>query len=188
MRFKDVAAIVLFTLFIVGGLWQYRPAIAPPRITVKAPTEADIKQEFQREQLQEKYDNAEETITRFLHRHHRDDEYAEEAAHAAVDHGLNPRIFAAVVFYESGFNPKAVSGRNSVGLTQVNPRVWKKWTVKQLFDVHTNLNAGAEILAGYVHQYGLREGLHRYNGLGSTTNPTGPGYTNHVLSIAGYAT
>jgi soluble lytic murein transglycosylase-like protein len=185
MRIKDVAAIALFTTFLLGGLWPYRPAITPPRITVQAPTEASIKDELRRKQLQEKYDVAEKVVGRFLRQHHRDTVYAKETAHAAVDHGLNPTVFAAVVFYESGFNPRAVSGRKSVGLTQINPTVWKKQTVEQLFDVHTNLNAGAEILAGYIREFGLREGLHRYNGLGTPTNPTGSEYADSVLMIAG---
>jgi hypothetical protein len=40
---------------------------------------------------------------------------------------------------------------------------------------------GASILASYVHRYGLKEGLHRYNGLG---NPSSE-YSDKVLIVAG---
>lgn len=42
--------------------------------------------------------------------------------------------------------------------------------------------AGSKILAGYVRRYGLREGLHAYNGFGDPTSA----YPDKVLLVAGY--
>jgi soluble lytic murein transglycosylase-like protein len=106
--------------------------------------------------------------------------FAEETGRVAVDNGISARVLAALVFVESSCNPNAVSGRASVGLTQVNPLVWGH-SRAELVNPERNLQIGAAILAGYVHRYGLVEGLHHFNGLG---NPTLE-YPERVLTVAG---
>jgi hypothetical protein len=44
------------------------------------------------------------------------------------------------------------------------------------------VRAGSKILAGYVRRYGLREGLHAYNGFRDPTSA----YSDKVLLVAGY--
>ena len=91
---------------------------------------------------------------------------APATARSAVDLGLNI----------------AVSSKDAVGPTQVNWRVWRQYTRQQLLDPETNVRAGSKILAGYVRRYGLREGLHAYNGFGDPTSA----YADKVLLVAGY--
>jgi soluble lytic murein transglycosylase-like protein len=95
---------------------------------------------------------------------------------AAYEQGISPRLLAAVVFVESSCNSKAVSGRDSIGLMQVNPRVWGHR--QQLKDPEFNVRFGARILASYIHRFGIRGGLHHYNGLGNPTDD----YAEKVLT------
>src|SRR5262249_1570597 len=102
--------------------------------------------------------------------------YAAVTGRVATDYGLSPRLLAALVFVESTCRADAVSGRDSVGLTQVNPRVWKH-SRAELKDPERNLRIGAGILASYIRNYGVVEGLHHYNGLGDPSDE----YSNKVL-------
>jgi soluble lytic murein transglycosylase-like protein len=99
--------------------------------------------------------------------------------HVAVDSRLSARIVAAIVFVESSCRADAVSKKGAIGLVQVNPRVWR-YSRRELQDPYTNLQIGARILAGYIRGHGLREGLHRYNGLGDTSDD----YSERVLEAA----
>ena len=105
--------------------------------------------------------------------------YAEITGRVAVDSRLSARIVAAVVFVESSCRADAVSKKGAVGLVQVNPRVWRH-SRRELRDPYTNLQIGTRILAGYIRDHGLREGLHRYNGLGDTSDD----YSERVLQAA----
>ena len=73
-----------------------------------------------------------------------------------------------------------MSSKDAVGPTQVNWRVWRQYPRQQLLDTDTNVRAGSKILAGYVRRYGLREGLHAYNGFGDPTSA----YPDKVLLVA----
>lgn len=105
--------------------------------------------------------------------------YAKLVGAAAIDSGLPPRIVAAVVFVESSCNPTAVSTEGAIGLMQVSPKLYKQ-NRNKLRDPEYNLRLGTKILAGYVHTYGLQEGLHHYNGLGEG----GEAYSPRVLAVA----
>jgi soluble lytic murein transglycosylase-like protein len=96
-----------------------------------------------------------------------------------VDSRLSARIVAALVFVESSCPADAVSKKGAAGLVQVNPRVWRH-SRRELQDPSTNLQIGTQILAGYIRGHGLREGLHRYNGLGVTSDD----YSELVLQAA----
>ena len=105
--------------------------------------------------------------------------YATLVGAAAVDNHLPARVVAAVVFVESSCNPSAVSSEGAVGLMQVSPKLYRQNRAR-LHDPEYNIRLGTKILAGYVHTYGLREGLHRYNGLGAG----GELYSPRVLAVA----
>jgi len=107
---------------------------------------------------------------------------ARATARSAVDLGLNIRILTALIFVESTCRTNAVSSKDAVGPAQVNWRVWRQYTRQQLLDPETNVRVGSKILAGYVRLYGLREGLHAYNGFGDPTSA----YADKVLLVAGY--
>ena len=105
--------------------------------------------------------------------------YAAITGRAAVDSRLPARVVAALVFVESSCRADIVSNKGAIGLVQVNPRVWR-YSRQRLQDPYTNLQIGTRILASYIRAHGLREGLHRYNGLG---DPSGD-YGERVLQAA----
>lgn len=158
----------------------YAEPLAPHRISVVPSTEQSIKQEMQREQREKQYARAAIAAAQVYRHNGCKSDYAYSTGRMAVDFGLSPRVLAALVFVESSCNPNAVSGRRSVGLTQVNPVVWS-YTKAELRDPERNLKIGASILASYVRRFGLVEGLHHYNGLGNPTNE----YAEKVLTAAG---
>lgn len=97
--------------------------------------------------------------------------------HAHAVH-LSAPVVAATIVTESSCRPAVHSKAGAIGLLQVNERVWK--TGQNLEDPETNIRIGTKILASYVKKYGLREGLHHYNGMGDRTNK----YADKVLKIA----
>lgn len=162
------------------AIFAYSPGPEPPAIKVAAPTPESIKAQVESEHKQVQYDNAEEVAARVMRRNGCSDEYAEAIAHSAVDNGLSARVLASLAFVESTCRANAVSGRQSVGLLQVNPKVWH-YTNAELVNPYLNAQIGGRILAGYVHKYGLKEGLHHYNGMGDPTDD----YSTKVLTHAG---
>ncbi len=68
-------------------------------------------------------------------------------------HGFNPYLVMAVIFVESRFDRRAVSGKGACGLMQVNYPVWKKALNidrVRLFQVDYNIELGLTILKGYM--------------------------------------
>lgn len=165
-------------VLLFGALFGQPPAPCPIRVV--APTEQSVIREMKFEQLQKQYQRATATARQVYRKNHCRGDFADITGRAAVDFGISPRVLAALVFVESTCRPNAISGRKSVGLTQVNPLVWK-YTRAELRDPKRNLEIGASILASYVHRFGLVEGLHHYNGLGNPTNE----YAEKVLTAAG---
>jgi Transglycosylase SLT domain len=108
-------------------------------------------------------------------------DYSALVGRYAVEEGLNPRIAAALIFVESSCNPLADDHRGSHGLTQVNVKTWKGLSIKQLEDPEINIRNGFHILSSYIRRYGVKEGLHAYNGFGITDDS----YGERVLSSAG---
>lgn len=111
------------------------------------------------------------------------DTFAELTARNAYAYGLPVRLVTGVVIVESTCRPKVVSSEGAVGLMQVS-RIWHVSRL-QLEDPAFNLRKGSEILASYTRQYGLREGLHHYNGMGVGCAACDAGYADKVLLVAG---
>ena len=68
-------------------------------------------------------------------------------------HGFNPYLVMAVIFVESRFNRRAVSGKGACGLMQVNYPVWKdalNIDRKKIFQIEYNIELGLTILKGYL--------------------------------------
>lgn len=63
----------------------------------------------------------------------------------APAYGIDPHLAAAVAKTESRFNPKAVGRIGEVGLFQVRPE-FSRFPKHKLFDIHTNMIAGLELL------------------------------------------
>src|SRR5258708_5408176 len=111
-------------------------------------------------------------------------------SNAAVYAGIQPRLLAAVVAVESGCNPFAVSARSSVGLTQVNVKVWKgKYDFSgrdNPLNPTANLRVGSQILSELIEQHGKRIALQRYLGTGTDDgNITPGGYSTKIMALAG---
>ena len=107
----------------------------------------------------------------------------------ALKADLEPRILAATVAVESACDAMAVSHRGAIGYTQVMPRIWKdKFDFQgsvNLFNPHDNLHAGATILGGLIKQYGVSEGVRRYQGTGTECASCDDNYVPKILALAG---
>lgn len=109
-------------------------------------------------------------------------------AQAAMDAKIDPRIAAATLAVESACNQFAVSSRGAIGFMQVMPRIWKdKYDFTgsvNLLNRQDNIRVGAQILGGLVKQYGVAEGVRRYQGTGETCDTCDGRYTSKILSLA----
>jgi len=118
-----------------------------------------------------------------------DPELIQATAKAAIEAGLDPRIFAATIGVESSCSPYATSTRGAIGLTQVVARVWSsKYDFAgryNLLNVDDNLHVGAQIEASLITQYGIEGGLRHYNGMGTASADFDAGYTSKILALAG---
>ncbi len=95
----------------------------------------------------------------------------------AEQHGLDPRLLAAVITQESGGNPSAYSHSGAVGLMQVMPRdgiassfmcingpcFSDRPSINELSDPEYNISYGSSMLAGLIGKYGnIRDALRWY--------------------------
>jgi hypothetical protein len=82
---------------------------------------------------------------------------------AAERAGLDPRLLAAMIWQESGFDPDAVSPSGAVGLTQLMPATADGLKVDR-WNATENLEGGARYLAWAIDEFGSIElGLAAYN-------------------------
>ena len=81
------------------------------------------------------------------------------------DHGLDPRLVAAVVQAESAFDHLAVSPRGAVGLMQLMPATAAGLAVDDPYDPDQNLRGGTAYLRRLLDRYGgdLELALAAYN-------------------------
>ncbi|MCS7182090.1 MAG: transglycosylase SLT domain-containing protein [Thermoanaerobaculum sp.] len=80
--------------------------------------------------------------------------FGEEILAAARRHNLDPRLVAAVVEVESGFNPYAVSPMGARGLMQLMPTVWLAHGILDPHEPAGNLQAGAAHLRQLLNRFG----------------------------------
>ncbi|GAB4481240.1 MAG: hypothetical protein Kow0088_23350 [Anaerolineales bacterium] len=112
---------------------------------------------------------------------------------AAEKYELPPNLIAAVIWIESGGDPKAYSHSGAVGLMQVMPRdglasqfqcangpcFANRPTIEQLQDPKFNINYGSKLLASLLKRHGtLRDALRAYGPM-----QVGYTYADKVLSI-----
>jgi Transglycosylase SLT domain len=114
-----------------------------------------------------------------------DSELIFATSEAALRTGLDPKLAAATVAVESGCNPFAISTRGAIGLMQVRAISWKdKYDFSgkiNLLNRRDNLQVGAEILSGLIKQFGVTEGVRRYQGVGENGDPQ---YVSKILALA----
>jgi hypothetical protein len=176
---KNLAMMAL-SFSVLIGFANYGPTETPRPISVRTPTEHSIQEEMKNEQREKEYARATIVAQRVYHRNGCQGTFSQATGQVAVETGISPRVLAALVYVESSCNPNAVSGKRSVGLTQINPLVWN-YSRDELRDPERNLRIGATILSAYVRRFGLVGGLHHYNGLGNISNS----YADKVLTAAG---
>jgi len=107
----------------------------------------------------------------------------------AIKADVDPRILAATVAIESACDPMAVSRRGAIGITQIMPKIWMgrfDFTGSiNLFNRQDNLRTGALILGGLIKQYGVAQGVRRYQGTGTDCSTCGDAYVPKILTLAG---
>jgi soluble lytic murein transglycosylase-like protein len=74
------------------------------------------------------------------------------AEQAAINHGLDPKLFKAQIRQESGFNPRARSRVGAIGVAQIMPSTARAWKVNPWHPISA-LNAAARNMARYVRTY-----------------------------------
>jgi soluble lytic murein transglycosylase-like protein len=87
---------------------------------------------------------------------------------SARKYNLNPRLIASIMIVESRGNPFAITGKNAIGIMQIHLPTWGYTADREginLFKIEDNIDFGARILKNYIRQFGLWEGVKRYNGL-----------------------
>jgi len=180
---KNLLAVGAMILCLAGmvKIDQYAPISAPNPVSEFPMTETQIKEGYKIEQNSKALRRATISARNTYKRLGCKADYAEATGRAAIDFGLSPRLLAALVFVESSCNPNAKDGLGSIGLTQVNSKVWMH-NKELLRNPEANIRIGARILSGYVNRYGLVEGLHHYNGYSDVHEHV---YVNKVLTAAG---
>jgi len=99
---------------------------------------------------------------------------ASSIVNSAKKYELNPKLIASVIIIESRGNPFAISSRDAVGIMQIHLPTWGYTAQREgidLLKIEDNIDFGARILKNYVGQFGVWEGLKRYNGF-LAGNPT----------------
>jgi soluble lytic murein transglycosylase len=99
--------------------------------------------------------------------------YREIISAQSAKTNLDPNFILSVIRQESGFEEKARSKANALGLMQIMPATGKKlakqaairrYTSKKLLQADTNITLGAKYLASLMQQYGKEElALAAYN-------------------------
>lgn len=84
---------------------------------------------------------------------------------AAAKYKLDPKLLAAVTFYESRFDTRAVSSRGAQGLMQLMPRTARALGVRDAFDPRQNIMGGAKYLRMMLDTFNgdLDKSLAAYN-------------------------
>ncbi|NOX60635.1 MAG: lytic transglycosylase domain-containing protein [Chloroflexi bacterium] len=78
-------------------------------------------------------------------------DYEEIFARVAAEYGLDKHLLAELAWRESRWDPLAVGKANDMGVMQIVPRTWEKWSkivgVYDPFDPESNIRVGAAFLA-----------------------------------------
>jgi soluble lytic murein transglycosylase-like protein len=92
-------------------------------------------------------------------------EFDEHVLAAARQHDVEAALIHAVISAESGYNPKARSGKGARGLMQLIPETGARYGAKDLLDPKQNIDAGTRYLKDLMAMFGqdLRLAVAAYN-------------------------
>jgi soluble lytic murein transglycosylase-like protein len=84
---------------------------------------------------------------------------------ASNKYGIDSELIRAVIKYESGFNPRAVSSAGAEGLMQLMPETARILGVKDSFDIRQNIDGGTCFLRDMLYSFNgdLELSLAAYN-------------------------
>ena len=80
-------------------------------------------------------------------------------AEAAESNGVSPFLLKALIHVESDFNPRAVSKKGALGLTQIMPFNLDLLDVQDPFDPRDNVMGGARYLRAMMDRFNGQLGL-----------------------------
>jgi soluble lytic murein transglycosylase-like protein len=109
---------------------------------------------------------------------------AESIVTSARKYNLNPRLIASIMIIESHGNPFAISGKDAIGIMQIHLPTWGHTADREginLLKIEDNIDFGARILKNYICQFGLWEGVKRYNGF-VAGNPTSEQFAQEYVA------
>jgi soluble lytic murein transglycosylase-like protein len=136
------------------------------------------------------------SLKSFLKRYRVDEDQRDRVATAVAATGrkyrVDPLLVASILIVESGANPFAISGSDSIGIMQIHLPTWGNTADKEginLFKIEDNVDFGVRILKRYVNQYGLWDGVKRYKGWTSEkpeSSESADQYVQKVQEVYGY--
>jgi len=74
-------------------------------------------------------------------------------AYLETETGVSADLIKAVVMVESGFDARARSPKGALGLMQLMPEIARRYGVRNAYDPHQNLRAGATHLSKLLERY-----------------------------------
>lgn len=107
--------------------------------------------------------------------------YSSTIQAAARAYRVEPALIRALIHAESAFNPKALSRKGAMGLTQLMPDTARELGVGDAFLAEQNIFGGVKYLANLLHQFNgdVRLATAAYN--------AGPGAVSKYKGIPPYA-
>lgn len=100
--------------------------------------------------------------------------YADLFVKAGAEHGVSPKLLAAVAKVESGYDRKAVSKAGAQGLMQLMPATARELGVRNSFDPAQAVDGAAKLLAGNLKEFGsVPLALAAYNAGGGSVRKYG---------------
>lgn len=71
----------------------------------------------------------------------------------ATYYGVPPELIAALIDVESGWNPRAVSGKGAMGLMQLMPSTARRFGAFDPFDIEQNIAAGTRYITTLMWEF-----------------------------------
>ncbi|MGL5949072.1 MAG: lytic transglycosylase domain-containing protein [Aeromonas sp.] len=79
--------------------------------------------------------------------------YSHTIAQAAANYQVEPALIRALIHAESAFNPRAVSRKGAMGLTQLMPATARELGVSDALHAEQNILGGVKYLASLLRRY-----------------------------------